>query len=266
MLENSVKRSGNIKFVAVGRAIDRVLVAHLTVNKADPDTQYLTAVKEVLSAPDFSNKVQTGARYRLAGEVNAFNFTTDAEHRIFIVISGQDYPERIVFPMINDLVTKFKKEFATSSLTCAPGGLNEKARKLFAQLVEDYDDPSKKDKLAQVQSSVQDVKLNMHRNMDVLLNNIDKGKAIEASSIRLQDQASLFDQRATQLKRKERCKAYKMWGCVIVSAIIVLGVIVFAFVGVPAAAAAPSISSTAAPSPMATTAATTAAPVTSRPE
>ena len=260
MLENSVKRSGNIKFVAVGRAIDRVLVAHLTVNKADPDAQYLTAVKEVLSAPDFSNKVQTGARYRLAGEVNAFNFTTDAEHRIFIVISGQDYPERIVFPMINDLVTKFKKEFATSSLTCAPGGLNEKARKLFAQLVEDYDDPSKKDKLAQVQSSVQDVKLNMHRNMDVLLNNIDKSKSIEASSVRLQDQASLFDQRATQLKRKERCKAYKTWACIGGSVIVLLVALVIAFVPL-SAAAAPTASLTPAPSP----ATTTASPVTSPP-
>jgi len=42
------------QFIAVGRSIDRVLVAHLTVNKADPEAQYLTAVKEVLSAPGAS--------------------------------------------------------------------------------------------------------------------------------------------------------------------------------------------------------------------
>jgi hypothetical protein len=128
--------------------------------------------------------------------------------------------------------------------------------------VEDYDDPSKKDKLAQVQSSVQDVKLNMHRNMDVLLNNIDKSKSIEASSVRLQDQASLFDQRATQLKRKERCKAYKTWGCIAGSVIILLAVLVIAFV--PMSASTPSMSSTLAPSPAATTA-TSVAPVTSPP-
>jgi len=189
--------------------------------------------------------VQTGARYRLAGDVNAFNFTTDAEHRIFVVISGQDYPERIVFPMINDLVTKFKKEFATSSLTVAPGGLNEKARKLFMQLVEDYDDPSKKDKLAQVQASVQDVKLSMHRNMDVLLNNIDKSKQIEQSSLRLQDQASRFDQRATELKRKEKCKAYKTWACVAVSAIIIGGAILIAILGVGGSPSTPALTTMA---------------------
>jgi len=144
----------------------------------------------VLSAPDFSNKVSAGARYRLVGEVNAFNFTTDAEHRVYIVISAFDYPERLVFSMINELVVKFKQELGPQSLTCPAGALDTKARKLFQAMTDDYDDPTKRDKLMQVQAQVQGVKLTMGKNLDSMLKNIDKAKDIEESSHQLQAQAA----------------------------------------------------------------------------
>ena len=147
-------------------------------------------MREVLSAPDFSNKVSSGARYRLVGDVNAFNFTTDQEHRVYIVISAFDYPERLVFPMINELVLKFKAEFGPQSLTCPAGALDGKAKKLFQALTEEYDDPTKRDKLAQVQAQVQGVKLTMGKNLDNMLKNIDKAKDIEESSAQLQAQAA----------------------------------------------------------------------------
>lgn len=147
-------------------------------------------MREVLAAPDFSNKVSAGARYRLVGDVNAFNFTTDAEHRVYIVISAFDYPERLVFPMINELVLKFKQEFGPQSLSCPAGALDGKARSMFKALADDYDDPTKRDKLAQVQAQVQGVKLTMGKNLDNMLKNIDKAKDIEESSAQLQAQAA----------------------------------------------------------------------------
>jgi hypothetical protein len=147
-------------------------------------------VREVLSAPDFTNKVSAGARYRLVGDINAFNFTIDPEHRVYIVISGFDYPERLVFPMINELVLKFKQEFGQQSLGCPAGSLDSKARKLFQSLADEYDDPTKRDKLAQVQAQVQGVKLTMGKNLDSMLKNIDKARDIEESSAQLQAQAA----------------------------------------------------------------------------
>lgn len=54
----------DIKFVAVARAMDRVVVASLTVQRGDDAEQYHTAVREVLAAPDFTNKVSPNARYK----------------------------------------------------------------------------------------------------------------------------------------------------------------------------------------------------------
>jgi len=231
MLTDGVRKSGNIKFVAVGRALNRDVVASYTVNKNDAAEQYHTAVREVLSAPDFSNKVSSGARYRLVGDVNAFNFTTDPEHRVYIVISAFDYPERLVFPMINDLVLKFKQELGPQSLSCAAGALDSKAKKIFQALAEEYDDPTKRDKLAQVQAQVQGVKLTMGKNLDNMLKNIDKAKDIEESSAQLQAQAAKFDEQAKTLKRRELCRKWQTTAGIVIFLLIIITVVVVAFVG-----------------------------------
>jgi len=231
MLSDNVRSKGNIKFVAVGRAVSRDVVASLTVIKNDSPEQYHTAVREVLSAPDFSNKVSSGARYRLVGEVNAFNFTTDPEQRVFIVISAFDYPERLVFSMINELVIKFKQEFGPQSLTSPAGSLDAKARKIFQALADEYDDPTKRDKLMQVQAQVQGVKLTMGKNLDSMLKNIDKARDIEESSAQLQAQAAKFDEQAKTLKRRELCRKWQTTCAIVFFLALVITVLVVALVG-----------------------------------
>lgn len=150
-------------------------------------------VREVLSAPDFSKKVTPGARYRLVGvgDVNAFNFATDPEQRVYIVISHQDYPERLVFSLINDLINAFKAEYGTQSLNCPAGQLDSKCKKLFQSLIDEYDDPTKRDKILNVQHQIQGVKEIMNRNLDSMLKNIETATDIEESSKKLQDQAAM---------------------------------------------------------------------------
>lgn len=75
--------ANNIKYVAVARSSDQVTVASYMPERGDHNSdQYHNAVQEVLSAPDFQYKVTPGSRYRLVGDINAFNFTTDAQQRV----------------------------------------------------------------------------------------------------------------------------------------------------------------------------------------
>jgi hypothetical protein len=148
--------SGNIKFLAVARASDKTIVASYVAKKNDYNTeQYFNAVNEVLAAPDFQGKVTPGSRYRLVGDVNAFNFTTDSQQRVYIVITVTSYPERLVFPLIlNEMIPKFKAEFGDKSLTALASSLDKACARLFQKLVEDFDDPGKKDKVAMVAQQV----------------------------------------------------------------------------------------------------------------
>ncbi len=87
--------------------------------------------------------------------MNAFNFTTDSQQRVYIIITVTSYPERLVFPLIlNEMIPKFKAEFGEKSLTAQASSLDKACSRLFQKLVEDFDDPGKKDKVIMVTQQV----------------------------------------------------------------------------------------------------------------
>lgn len=162
-----------------------------------------------MSAPDFQSKVTQGSRYRLVGELNAFNFTVDGS-LVFICITSLQYPERLVFTLLNDLAPKFKANLGSSAETSLAGGLDKKAQNMFSATVKEYNDPTKKDKLSSVMSKVEDVKLTMHNNIDGMLRNLDQTEQVEQTTAKLHEQARLFDNQARTIKRQEQWKNMKL--------------------------------------------------------
>jgi len=214
-------------FVAVARASDKVIVASYLPRKGDVNQpQYFSTVEEVLSAPEFASKVVTGSRYRLVGASNAFNFVVDSQQRIHIAITSSEYPERLVFAMLNELSTRFASEFDEKARSCREGGLNGKAKNLLASLSTEYEDPSKKDKIAAVQSKVEDVKLTMQSNIDGMLKNLDKTEHIQQDSEQLVNQAALFDNQAGKLKNREKWKSRKLTIIIAIIVAIILAVLI----------------------------------------
>uniref|UniRef100_A0A7S2RZL7 Synaptobrevin-like protein n=2 Tax=Sar TaxID=2698737 RepID=A0A7S2RZL7_9STRA len=221
----------NIFFVAVARAHDGVIVASYVAREGDYNKpQYFNTVNEVLSAPDFSAKVAPGSRYRLVGNANAFNFTSDNQGRVYIAITTSEYPERLAFPMLQVIIERFTEQYGPKSLTVKEGGLNKKSKQMFAAIVKEYDDPAQKDKVAAVQAKVEDVKLTMQSNIDGMLRNIDKTEKIESDTQQLQDQAKLFDTQATTLKKKEQWKSRKLTLLIIAIIAIILTVLIVTLV------------------------------------
>jgi len=221
--------SNNVLFVAVARATDRVIVASYVARDGDYNKpQYFKTVSEVLSAPDFEEKVAPGSRYRLVGDLNAFNFTTDTQKRVYVAITTSEYPERLVFPMLNEIIKRFQQELGDKVASAAEGGLNKKAKPLFSGIVREYDDPTKKDKLSAVQAKVEDVRLTMQSNMDNMLRNLDKTERIETDTQALQDQARLFDSQATRLKSREQWKNRKLTLIIVGIVVLVLTILIIA--------------------------------------
>ena len=69
---------------------------------------------------------------------------------MYIVITATTYPERLAFPMINELLRTFKEAHGDRSLHCAEQALSKKCAAQFKALCDDYEDPTRKDKVAAV--------------------------------------------------------------------------------------------------------------------
>ncbi|GBG31460.1 Vesicle-associated membrane protein, putative [Hondaea fermentalgiana] len=201
---------GRIKFVAVARADDGKLVASYLPSRADSDVEkYHHAVHEVLCAPDFQHKVKPGSRYRLVGDINAFNFTTDTQQCVYIVITVANFSEKFVFPLINELIPAFKDACGDEATSCEEGALSKKVEPSFARLVRAYDNPSS-DKIASLQAKVGDIAVSVGDSIGGALRNINKAEQLEEQTMRLQDEAELFHKQTNQLKRHEQWRKWKM--------------------------------------------------------
>jgi len=226
----SVMDSGsNLLFLAVARRTDRVVVATFAAQPGDVNRgQYLKTVSEVLLAPEFAGKVQAGARFRLAGPASALSFTADDE-RVYFCVASSEYPERLVFPMLQQLAERFAP-LAAKSATCAENGLSSKAKRVMSEVVAEWDDPAAKDKVAQVQAKVADVRLTMESNIQGMLSNMETADKIHQDTVDLESQAAQFSKQATDLKKRELWQSRKMTLLIVLIVAIILTVLVLSLV------------------------------------
>eukprot|EP00753_Platysulcus_tardus_P006735 PLAT14510.1.p2 GENE.PLAT14510.1~~PLAT14510.1.p2 ORF type:complete len:261 (+),score=95.28 PLAT14510.1:67-783(+) len=217
--------SGSVKFVAVARVEDKEVVAAVTVLPKDPSYDlYLKSVSEVLSAAGVSS-VAPRSRRSLNCDPNTFNFVIDEEGRMFIAITDADYPDRLVFAMIDELAETFTKKYGGKSLTAAAGSLNKGATKLFKDILARYDDPASLDKMSRVMERVEEVKGKMADNISTVLATTERMEDLEDKSAALSSSAAVFKGRATNLKRAMRWRALKLKLIMFLVGAVVLGYI-----------------------------------------
>jgi hypothetical protein len=129
--------SSNIVFVAVARAMDRVVMATYVADAtatADSKAKHLASVKQVLSAPDFVAKASPGKRFRLTSANTVFNFVADDQHRVYFVITAKSYQERLTFALIEEIRTKMDTQFADTIATASVDSLSKSAQRALREL------------------------------------------------------------------------------------------------------------------------------------
>mmetsp|Transcript_9513 Transcript_9513/g.19000 ORF Transcript_9513/g.19000 Transcript_9513/m.19000 type:complete len:234 (-) Transcript_9513:26-727(-) len=197
--------TGNIVYCAVVRFGDRAVVAanaHLN-SGFDPE-----AVHKLYNQPNLM--IEPGRRYRVPTENLNFYFVSDDQDRIFLVVTRENYPDRVAFKMIEELRTGFLQKYADKSLVCKEHALDRAASKLMQRLCDKYDDLQQVDSIASVEAKVDVVKVVMQDNISKMLENSAKLDDIYKTAEELQQQAGVFKKNATKLRKRMWWKNKKM--------------------------------------------------------
>jgi hypothetical protein len=217
-----VDAGDQLLFVAVGRLSDKAFLGSWVAKSVEYQTnQFVGAVREVVNSPGFKAQADNGARVYVAASSSALCITTD-DVRFYAVVTTSDYPQRLAFPMLDEVAARFIQNSSLVSKyeTCKEFGLNKKFKKLVAEVVDEYNDPAKKDKLSAVQQKVDAVKLQMHSNINGMLRNIDKTEQMEKDAQDLENGAKVFQKTAGDLQKRELWKSRKL--TLIIAAIIAI--------------------------------------------
>jgi hypothetical protein len=126
------------------------------------------------------------------------------------VITGTQYPSRVAIQMLQTLYKEFSAKYGKEAKTAAENSLTKKAKGVLQDSCKKFDDLSKVDKAAKVLGQVDAVKSKMQDNIAGMLKNTEKAESLQDKSSQLNEQASVFKKRSTDLKKQMQWKNFKM--------------------------------------------------------
>lgn len=142
------------------------------------------------------------------------------------MITGLAYPSRVAIQMLQELYSSFTEKFGDEAKTAPVGSLNKKAKTILSSACQKYDDLDKVDKTSSVMGKVDQVKSSMQSNIADMLKNTEKAESLAEKSDQLNEQASVFKKKSSDLRRQMACKNLKMTlllgGVVIIILIVIL--------------------------------------------
>lgn len=125
-------------------------------------------------------------------------------------ITGTQYPSRVAIAMLQDLYKEFTAKHGDNAKTAAENSLSKKAKPIFLEVCKKYEDPTGVDKTSKILGQVDAVKGQMQDNIASMLKNTEKAEDMAAKSEQLNEQASVFKKRSTDLKKQMQWKNLKM--------------------------------------------------------
>jgi len=177
------------------------------------DKSYAEAVGGVVSNDPPSGLAQNatlGGFKVVQSDQHQIVYGADIDGLCCATITGTQYPSRVAIAMLQDAYGDFSSKFGDAAKTAAENSLSKKAKSILQNVCKKYEDPSSVDKSQQILGQVDAVKGQMQDNIASMLKNTEKAEDMAAKSEQLNEQASVFKKRSTDLKKQMQWKNLKM--------------------------------------------------------
>lgn len=142
------------------------------------------------------------------------------------VITGLSYPSRVAIQMLQELYKEFHAKYGGEAASASSDIFTKKAKTLLKDTCAKYDDLNKVDKTTGILSKVDEAKSSMQSNIADMLKNTEQAESLAEKSDQLNEQASVFKKRSTDLRKQMAWKDFKMTLILGGIAVIVLIIII----------------------------------------
>jgi hypothetical protein len=192
----------NIKFILIGNIDTKQVVAEFISMKNDQmknDSKLI--FQKICSSPAKSNfhnrnKIQMSSGYAY--------FLTYPENKFYLVIAESSYPERIVYEMIEDI-----DRDNIFLLTTEKGELNASGKQSLKAIVDKYQEINKVNRISEINSDIDEVKLDMQQNIKKATDNLIKVQDLDEKAYKIKLNADSFKNNAKELERKTCLENWK---------------------------------------------------------
>jgi len=188
------------------------------------DNSYAEAVEMVIkNDPPGGGEVGSIGGFKVVqSDVHQVIYGADSDGLCLAVITGLRYPSRIATQMLVELYGEYSPQFGQMVAAAEKNSLSSKSKSLLTKMCKKYSDLEKVDKASAIAGKIDGVKVQMQDNIASMLNNIEKTESISNQADQLNEQASVFKKKSTDLRKHMRCKNLKLTIILIVVVLIIL--------------------------------------------
>ena len=206
------------------------LIVDLDTNK--PITEYSTntfSSGEKKTANQIFKKISKtedrkyDERNIISAKENKYYFISYQPNIVFISFVDGTYPERCVFQMFEEI----RSEDILSMINDSTKELNPNGRQKLKEIIEKYQEKEQIDKIAAIQEDVNEVKVEVKKNIDKMVEGVEDVEKLQEKSNELKDASKDYKNNAEEVRKITCWQNCKLWIILIVIILIIAGVVLY---------------------------------------
>ena len=207
-----------IKYLLIGDSSTNKIITEFSSGNAQPKTK--KEINQIFNKLCKTPNKKLDERNKITSKNENYYFTFCHPDLIYLVLVNNEYPERYVF----ELIQKINDEKIPTMVNDETRELNPSGRQALKQLIDVYQDPKNISKIADLQSDVNSIKVDMRKNINKMVESVDDVNQLQEKSAALKFESTEYKQNSVEVRRLTWWQNFKMW--IILGGVVLLLIII----------------------------------------
>jgi hypothetical protein len=216
--DTSMEDKTPIKYLLIGDSSTNKIVTEFSSGNAQPKTK--KEINQIFNKLCKTPNKKLDERNKITSKNENYYFTFCHPDLIYLVLVNNEYPERYVF----ELIQKINDEKIPTMVNDETRELNPSGRQALKQLIDVYQDPKNISKIADLQSDVNSIKVDMRKNINKMVESVDDVNQLQEKSAALKFESTEYKQNSVEVRRLTWWQNFKMW--IILGGVVLLLIII----------------------------------------
>ena len=211
-----------IKYVLIGDAAAVKIITEFSAGNIDSKKK--KEINRIFNKLAKLPNKKYDERNKITSKEENYYFMNVKPNYLFIILVNSQYPERYAF----ELISKIMEENIPTMINDETGELNPSGRQALKELVNKYQDIKSINKIAEIQSGVDSLKVDMKKNITKMVESVDNVNELQNKSEQLKLETEDYKKTSVEIRKLTWWQNCKLW--VIIIGIVLLLVLIIVLI------------------------------------
>ena len=211
-----------IKYVLIGDSATVKIITEFSSGNVDPKKK--KEINRIFNKLAKLPNKKYDERNKITSKEENYYFMNVKPNYLFIILVNNQYQERYAF----ELIAKIMEENIPTMINDETGELNPSGRQALKELVNKYQDTKSINKIAEIQSGVDSLKVDMKKNITKMVESVDNVNELQNKSEQLKLETEDYKKTSVEIRKLTWWQNCKLW--VIIIGIVLLLVLIIVLI------------------------------------